>query len=265
VLFSTSTQQHYGSSDGGSNTFNISIAISFTVCVCLTCNSAVEVFVLLGYGISSVNLCQMFWDSVVDSSSVEVTIKGKTTLSGMSGINHTVTRHKYQNGDLNCTAVEAYKLMFCCGTVFTNLMSQPLFLTLIIQWTKWTYISKYYCFYISLQWGIQVLRDICCVAGWGFGAITHTTLMWEPQIPHYTEVLWHPVCTTVAPEYVLESVKRQTYNVKLPTILLLSEFNIPVVLVVLIKYCLGLALGLISPASGAAESHTVYESCQCRH
>ena len=52
---------------------------------------------------------------------------------------------------------------------------------------------------------------------------------------------------------VLESGKRQTHNVKLPTILLLTEFNAPVALVVLIKYCSELSsrtlqlLGLLSP------------------
>lgn len=63
---------------------------------------------------------------------------------------------------------------------------------------------------------------------------------------------------------VLESSKRQIYNVELPTILLLTEFNATVPLVVLIKYCSLMSSSTLSPASRVAESRTVDESRQLR-
>ena len=112
------------------------------------------------------------------SSLVEATTENKTTLSGMSGINHTAMERKYQkNGDLNCATVKAYKLAFCCGTVFTNLTSQPLSLTIIRGHKTDLHIEVLLLLCKSAMRHSSFAGYICCVVERGFGATTHTTLM----------------------------------------------------------------------------------------
>lgn len=163
-----STQQHHRSSDGGSIAFKSSSAVNPAKYVSLNCNSAFEVYVLLGYGTSSVNWCQMFRDTIVVSSSVEATIEDKTICLEYQASTTQWCGANPEEWRLKVHAAKANKLAFCCGTVFT----------------KQVYIWKYYCFYVSLQWGIQVLQDMCCVVGWRLGPTTRTTLMWESQTPH---------------------------------------------------------------------------------
>jgi len=144
-----STQQHHGLSDGGSIIFNSSNAVSSAVYVCLNCSIAVDrpsgIWHLVSELVPNV-LRQHKWLHLQWQRPLKIRLLRLECPASIIQWCGTNTR--------NCTAVKAYKFTFCCGTAFTNLTSQPLSLTLITQRTKRMYVSKYYCFYVSLQWGI---------------------------------------------------------------------------------------------------------------
>jgi hypothetical protein len=135
----------------------------------------------------------------------------------MSGINRSVTQRMSQkNVDFNYTAAKDNKLAVRCSTVFTNLTSTLISHSLVTLRIKRTYVSKHYCCHVSLQWGIQVLRDIrvgCVGRGSGITrpptyhnidvTASNSTLDWGAVTPS----MYHS-----ATRNVLESVKRQKHT-----------------------------------------------------
>lgn len=91
-------------------------------------SSAVEVFVLLGCGASSVDgWCQTFRDGVVVSSWADM--RPLKIRPHCLDSRAPIIQWRGAKGDLNCIAARAYKLAYCCDIVFTNLTSQPTSLT----------------------------------------------------------------------------------------------------------------------------------------
>jgi len=92
----------------------------------------------------------------------------------------------------------------CCSTIFTGVTSLPPSPTLVTLLAERTYISEYYCWYVSLQ-------------------------CYETEIKRRCEVRYVPQCYKKCAGKVI----RHTNNLKLPTELPFVEFNTTMALAIL--------------------------------
>ena len=141
--------------------YNIAVVKLIPQCILsVNCTSPVEVSVFVRYGALSVDdWCQSFSDSVVVSSSVEVTLEDKTTLSLIfiyfTWCRASIVQWRGAYPRRTETSIAPLrKAVVRCSTAFTNLTPQPLSLCPITLRIIRTYLSKHYCCYVSLQWGI---------------------------------------------------------------------------------------------------------------